>query len=83
MDNIKLEKQEQNYGHKKILIVDDNKLNIKVDSKHYNNHKCYIQSWIRILEDNPNELFKAINEANKVFDYLDKNSVIKIKDKER
>ena len=29
-DNIKLEKQEQNYGHKKILIVDDNKLNIKV-----------------------------------------------------
>ena len=30
IDNIKLEKQEQNYGHKKILIVDDNKLNIKV-----------------------------------------------------
>ena len=59
------------------------KLNIKVGSKHYNNHKCYIQSWIRILEYNPNELFKAINEANKVFDYLDKNSVIKIKDKER
>ena len=32
-DNIKLEKQEQNYGHKKILIVDDNKLNIKVAKK--------------------------------------------------
>ena len=29
-DNINLETQKQNYGHKKILIVDDNKLNIKV-----------------------------------------------------
>lgn len=58
-------------------------LNVEVGKKNYNNHKGYIQSWIEILENNPNELFKAINEANKVYDYLDKNSTEKNKEKER
>lgn len=34
------------------------------------NHKAYIQNWISILEDNPNELFAAIKEAEKISDYL-------------
>lgn len=42
------------------------KLGIIPESEDYNNHKSYIQSWISILEDKPNELFKAINESNKV-----------------
>ena len=37
------------------------KLGIVPESEDYNNHKSYIQSWISILEDKPNELFKAIN----------------------
>lgn len=34
------------------------------------NHKAYIQSWIEILEKDPNELFTAIKDANKIADYL-------------
>ena len=56
------------------------KLGIVPESEDYNNHKSYIQSWISILEDKPNELFKAINESNKVYDYI--NDLVKVKDKE-
>lgn len=34
------------------------------------NHKAYIQSWISSLEDDPNELFAAIKDADKITDYL-------------
>ena len=56
------------------------KLGIVPESEDYNNHKSYIQSWISILEDKPNELFKAVNESNKVYDYI--NDLVKVKDKE-
>ena len=56
------------------------KLGIIPETEDYNNHKSYIQSWISILEDKPNELFKAINESNKVYDYI--NDLVRIKDKE-
>lgn len=56
------------------------KLGIVPETEDYNNHKSYIQSWISILEDKPNELFKAINESNKVYDYI--NDLVKVKDKE-
>ena len=56
------------------------KLGIVPESEDYNNHKSYIQSWISILEDKPNELFKAINESNKVYDYI--NDLVKVKNKE-
>lgn len=35
-----------------------------------NNHKAYIQSWIKAIEDQPNELFAAIKDAEKISDYL-------------
>lgn len=35
-----------------------------------NNHKAYIQSWISVLQNNPNELFAAIKDADKITDYL-------------
>lgn len=34
------------------------------------NHKAYIQSWIAVLEKDPNELFAAIKDADKIADYL-------------
>lgn len=34
------------------------------------NHKAYIQSWIKAIEDQPNELFAAIKDAEKISDYL-------------
>lgn len=47
------------------------KLNINPKDEDYNNHKSYIQGWIKILKDKPNELFKAINESNKVCDFIE------------
>jgi len=58
-------------------------LNVDIRAKHYDNHKSYIQSWISILKDKPQELFKAINESNKVCSYIDDIMKIKNKEKER
>ncbi len=58
-------------------------LNVGFTAEHFNNHKAYIQHWIKMFENNPHELFKAINEANIVCDYIEKNSKDKNKEKER
>lgn len=81
-------KDKQDYAREELIAEISSsflmqKLDINPKLEDYNNHKAYIQSWIQILKDKPNELFKAINEANKVYDYLDKNSIEKIKEKER
>lgn len=34
------------------------------------NHKAYIQSWIQLLEKDPEELFAAVREAQGISDYL-------------
>lgn len=34
------------------------------------NHKAYIQNWIDVIEDQPNELFAAIRDAENISDYL-------------
>ena len=57
------------------------KFNIDVKAEHIDNHKSYIQSWIKLLEDKPQELFSAISESNKVFEYISDKS--KIRDRER
>lgn len=38
--------------------------------EHMINHKAYIQSWIEVLENNPDELFAAARDAEKISDYL-------------
>lgn len=38
--------------------------------QHLDQHKAYIQSWAQTLEDNPEELFAAIRDAEKISDYL-------------
>lgn len=47
-------------------------LQLQFDQKHLNNHKAYIQSWISILQNDPNELFRAIKDANAIYDYVAK-----------
>lgn len=47
------------------------------------NHAAYIQSWIKTLKDNPNELFAAIKDAEKISDYLiEKGEFLKEKEAE-
>lgn len=41
-----------------------------LNTVHMDNHKAYIQSWIQVLEKNPEELFSAIKDAEKISDYL-------------
>jgi len=45
-------------------------------NSHMENHKAYIQSWISALKNNPNELFLAIKDAEKISDYLIEKSEI-------
>lgn len=40
------------------------------------NHAAYVQSWIEVLENNPEKLFEAINTAEKIEDYIIKTADI-------
>lgn len=39
-------------------------------TEHLDLHKAYIQNWLAVLKDNPDELFAAIKDADKISDYL-------------
>lgn len=39
-------------------------------NEHMENHEAYVQNWIDVLENKPNELFAAIKDAEKISDYL-------------
>lgn len=39
-------------------------------NKYMENHEAYIQDYIKVLENEPNELFAAIKNAEKISDYL-------------
>lgn len=43
---------------------------IEMTEDHMQNHAAYIQSWISILKEQPNELFKAIKDADEIVDYM-------------
>lgn len=45
--------------------MDETQLKDNIDQ-----HKAYIQSWISVLKNEPNELFAAIKDADKITDYL-------------
>lgn len=45
-------------------------IGLPVSDCNLENHKAYIQSWISVLEKNPNELFQAIKEAEKIESYV-------------
>ena len=45
-------------------------INLKVSDSNLDNHKAYIQSWIEVLNKEPEELFKAIKDAQKIESYV-------------
>ena len=51
------------------LLMQD--LDITQTEYEMNNHAAYIKSWISILENEPNELFKAISEATDIQKYVE------------
>ena len=50
---------------------------IKFDEKHYENHAAYLQSWAKVLKDDPNELYRAASKAQEMADYIEKNMLLK------
>ncbi|MDO4557267.1 MAG: zincin-like metallopeptidase domain-containing protein, partial [Lachnospiraceae bacterium] len=45
-------------------------LNIHLDGELLEDHTDYLKAWIQILKDDPNELFRACNYAEKASQYL-------------
>lgn len=41
------------------------------------NHKAYIQNWMQVIKNDPNQLFRAINEAEKITDYIIEEAKLK------
>jgi uncharacterized membrane protein YgaE (UPF0421/DUF939 family) len=50
---------------------------IKFDEKHYENHAAYLQSWAKVLKDDPNELYRAASKAQEMADYIEQNMLLK------
>lgn len=45
-------------------------LNISVSEKHIENNSKYIKNWLEIIKENPNALFTAITDADKIAKYV-------------
>lgn len=48
-------------------------LNLPLSNEQLQDHSNYLKSWIQVLKDDPNEFFKACQDAEKISDYLQKN----------
>lgn len=56
-------------------------IDLKMNDQHIENHQAYIQNWISVLENDPDELFNSIKDAQKISDYLvEKGDIVKIKE---
>ena len=44
------------------------------DPKILNNHKAYIQSWAKVIENDPKKFFDAVSQAQKAADFLEEHS---------
>ena len=52
-------------------------LGIEQSIDHINKHKAYVQAWIKVLDKDPNELFRAIKDAEKITSYMKEIAPIK------
>lgn len=46
------------------------KLGVKLEGQHFDNHSAYLKSWISLLKNDPNELFRAAVKAEKATERL-------------
>lgn len=53
-------------------------LGLKYDESHIDNHTAYIQNWISVLKKEPNELFRAIKDADGIVDYVKEKAEINL-----
>ena len=43
----------------------------EADSRHIENHKAYVQSWIQTIREKPETLIRAIRDAQSAANYMD------------
>lgn len=55
-------------------------LGIEIKGEHFNNHEAYIVSWASALRKDPNELYRAGAEAEKITDYLKEKYLEQLKE---
>lgn len=48
----------------------ENELGIQLNVDHFQDHSNYLKSWIGVLREDPNELFRAATDAEKIADRL-------------
>ena len=46
-------------------------LEVEAFSKHLENHRAYVQSWIQAIREKPETLIKAIRDAQGAANYMD------------
>ena len=51
-----------------------NEFGIEPDDRQLENHKAYIQSWIKAIEDDENVLVSAIFDAEKIADFIERQA---------
>ena len=59
--------------------------NVNFDEKHYENHAAYLQSWAKVIKNDPNEIYRAAADAEKAMSYIETRMINKnlTKDKEK
>jgi len=75
------------FGYKKYAIEElnaefasaflNNRYDIGRSQAQLDNHAAYLQSWAQEIENDPNVLFKSIQNAEKIVDYIEKNMLYK------
>ena len=48
---------------------------IAFDTKHYENHAAYLQSWAKVLKNDSNELYRAAADAEKAVEYIESKMI--------
>ncbi len=57
--------------------------NMQFDKDHFKEHAAYLQSWAKVLKDDPEELFRAAADAEKAADYIRTNMLEKYLTKDK
>ncbi len=52
------------------------------NQEHIDNHKAYVSSWLKMIKEKPEELFRAIKDAEAITDYMsEKGNLVKVQER--
>lgn len=54
-------------------IFSQKELGIDLKTEHIDNHSAYLNSWIQVLKNDPNEIYKASSDSEKIADRIIEN----------